>query len=71
MLFDGFVWWYLCNDEVMKYWGGVVLFNINKCVCGLNGLCVNLNLGCNCDVNDGVWRVDSGLLIDKFDFFVL
>lgn len=54
----------------MMYWGGVdlVLF---KCVCGLDNLCVDFGYGCNCDKNDNVWREDSGLFINKFEFFVM
>lgn len=71
LLLDGFAWWHSRNDEAMQYWGGVASSNINKCACGLNGSCANPNLGCNCDANDGVWRVDSGLLTDKSDLPVL
>lgn len=62
-------WWVLCDGQKMMYWGGV-FFDSNMCVCGMNDLCV-MGEVCNCDVNDLMWREDSGLLIDKFILFVM
>lgn len=55
----------------MIYWGGVILVDNYKCVCGLINLCVDLSYGCNCDVNDYVWWEDSGFFNEKFDLLVL
>ena len=47
----------------MTYWGGGNSVP-NMCACGLNGPCAS-SYGCNCDINDFVWREDSGLLTNK------
>ena len=48
----------------MTYWGGAPPGS-GKCACGMNNTYANPKKGCNCDVNDEVWREDSGLLTDK------
>lgn len=53
----------------MNYWGGVLLGS-GKCVCGVIRICVLLFKLCNCDLNNKVWREDSGFLIDKLIFLV-
>ena len=56
---DGFGWWVSRDGNKMTYWGGGNSVP-NMCACGLNGSCA-----CNCDINDDVWREDSGLLTNK------
>ena len=58
-------WWESRDGEKMKYWGGSHYSFPYKCACGLNGTCASKSNGCNCDINDYVWREDSGLLTNK------
>lgn len=44
---------------VIDYWLGVFVGS-NKCVCGVNGMCVDFRLFCNCDIGDKIWREDKG-----------
>ena len=62
---DSYGWWVSRDGEKMKYWGGSHYFFPYKCACGLNGTCARKSDGCNCDINDYVWREDSGLLTNK------
>ena len=62
MKYDG--WWVSRDGARMDNWGGVAT-GIRKCACGLTNSCANNHPRCNCDVNDGVWREDSGYLTDK------
>ena len=57
-------WWVSRDSTKMTYWGGASP-DSGKCACGMNNTCAIPNYGCNCDVNDFVWREDSGLLTDK------
>ena len=57
-------WWVSRDGEKMKYWGGVDS-DPYKCACGLNNTCADTSYKCNCDINDNVWREDSGLLTNK------
>lgn len=41
-----------------------------KCVCGMNGICVESFKVCNCDIVNNVWYVDGGYLIDLRSLFV-
>ena len=36
-----------------------------QCACALTGTCDSDNVGCNCDIEDGVQRDDNGYMIDK------
>ena len=57
-------WWVSRSGQRMDYWGGAT----NRkgwCGCAVTDTCDKSNVKCNCDVNDRVWREDSGLLIDK------
>ena len=56
-------WWVSRDSTIMTYWGGA---NVSyKCACGMTDSCADPSYGCNCDVNDNVWREDSGLLTNK------
>ena len=56
-------WWVSRDSTQMIYWGGAS--ENGKCACGMTKSCADPRYGCNCDVNDYVWREDSGLLTDK------
>ena len=56
-------WWVSRDSQKMRYWGGA---SANyKCACGMTNSCAKPSFGCNCDIDDYVWREDSGLLTDK------
>ena len=59
-----FTWWVSRDSTKMTYWGGASPGS-GKCACGITNSCADPRYGCNCDVNDRVWREDSGLLTDK------
>ena len=59
-----FSWWVSRDSTKMTYWGGASPGS-GKCACGMTNSCADPRYGCNCDVNDQVWREDSGLLTDK------
>ncbi|XP_067021503.1 neurexin-4-like isoform X3 [Acropora muricata] len=65
-------WWVSRNFEKMTYWGGATPADSLKCACGVTSpnSCAGNN-GCNCDINDKVWRKDEGLLKEKSDLPVL
>lgn len=48
------------DGQNMTYWGGA-LRNSRKCANGT----------CNCDINDAVWREDSGLFTYKEDLPII
>ena len=56
-------WWVSRDSVKMTYWGGASVSG--KCACGMTNSCAYSSYGCNCDMNDSVWREDSGLLTDK------
>ncbi|RUA04850.1 MAG: hypothetical protein DSY43_05735 [Gammaproteobacteria bacterium] len=56
-------WWVSRDGQKMDYWGGAAPGSW-KCACGMTKTCP-AGRGCNCDVNDAVWREDSGVLNDK------
>lgn len=68
---DKYGWWVSRNYEDMTYWGGATPADSYKCACGLTNSCANPSYGCNCDINDGEWREDSGFLTEKSDLPVL
>ena len=57
-------WWVSRDSAKMTYWGGASPRS-GKCACGMTSSCAGYRIGCNCDMNDDVWREDSGLLTDK------
>ena len=57
-------WWLSRDSKRMSYWGGASPGS-GKCACGMTNSCANTIDRCNCDMNDNVWREDSGLLTDK------
>lgn len=59
----------LCDFIKMIYWDGVDV-NSDKCVCGIECICVNRIFWCNCDMNDEEWCEDSGFFINKMYLFV-
>ena len=63
----GFGWWVARDGSKMQYWGGAKRTDYGKCACGVSvpNSCADPRHGCNCDINDGSWREDSGLLTEK------
>ncbi|XP_022779597.1 peroxidasin homolog [Stylophora pistillata] len=59
-------WWVSRDSRNMTYWGGASP-DSDKCACGMTKSCADPSIGCNCDMNDDVWREDSGLLTEKKD----
>ena len=57
-------WWVSPDSSSMTYWGGASPGS-RKCACGMTNSCADSSYSCNCDMNDYVWREDSGLLTDK------
>ena len=57
-------WWVSRDSDKMTYWGGASPRSGN-CACGMTNSCTVNRIRCNCDMNDDVWREDSGLLTDK------
>ena len=68
---DPFGWWMSRDNVAMIYWGGATPADSYKCACGLTNTCADPSHGCNCDVNDDVWREDSGYLTEKSQLPVL
>jgi len=63
MIYDsGFAWWVSAAGKRMSNWGGVD-HTRRGCACSLTNSCAKGV--CNCDMNDYVWRQDSGLLDEK------
>ena len=60
----GMAWWVSRDSAKMTYWGGASPAS-GKCACGMTNSCADSSKVCNCDINDNVWREDSGLLTDK------
>ena len=60
----GYSWWVSRDSKHMTYWGGASPGS-GKCACGMTNSCARSGDRCNCDINDKVWREDSGLLTDK------
>ena len=58
-----YAWWVSRDSSKMTYWGGASP-DSGKCACGMTNSCAG-GYGCNCNINDQVWREDSGLLTDK------
>ena len=56
-------WWVSRQGLQMNYWGGATV-NSRNCSCGMNNSCAG-GEKCNCDMNDEVWREDSGYLTDQ------
>lgn len=56
-------WWVSRDGENMTYWGGSGASE--GCACGMSSSCADPQRLCNCDINDNVWREDSGLLTNK------
>ena len=63
LLFRGRAWWVSRQGIRMDYWGGSD--KPGKCGCAILGSCDQPDISCNCNLNDDVWRDDSGLLTDK------
>ena len=59
-----FGWWVSRDSAKMTYWDGASPGS-GKCACGMTNSCARPSEVCNCDMNDEVWREDSGLLTDK------
>ena len=63
LLWDGHGWWVSRQGSKMNYWGGAAV-NSGKCSCGMTNSCAGGRI-CNCGMNDGTWREDSGYLTDR------
>ena len=67
-LMDGF--WVSRDSIEMTYWSGAAPKS-HTCACGMNRTCAqprsstSIECSCNCCVNDGVLREDSGVLTNK------
>ena len=57
-------WWVSRTGLRMDYWGGAT-GRKGLCSCAVTNTCDKSTKKCNCDINDKVWREDSGLLTDK------
>ena len=57
-------WWVSRDGVQMNYWGGAPPGS-RKCACGVSKSCFSSDFPCNCDIDDNVWREDSGFLTDK------
>ena len=57
-------WWVTHDGKVMTYWSDASEA-IQGCACRATCSCANPQHFCNCDINDNVWREDSGLLTNK------
>ena len=68
---DAYGWWVSRDLVKMTYWGGASPADSYKCACGVTNTCADPSYGCNCDVNDGVWREDNGFLTEKSHLPVL
>ena len=62
--YGGMAWWVSRDSAKMTHWGGASPGS-GKCACGMTKSCADTRYGCNCDMEDLVWREDSGLLTDK------
>ncbi|XP_078594422.1 contactin-associated protein-like 2 [Branchiostoma floridae x Branchiostoma japonicum] len=57
--------WWTSRDGQEKYnWSGLTSSR-RTCACGESGSCAIPSISCNCDMNDKVWRKDSGFITDK------
>ena len=63
LLFRGRAWWVSRQGIRMDYWGGSD--KPGTCGCAILESCDQPDINCNCNLNDDVWREDSGLLTDK------
>ncbi|XP_077200637.1 contactin-associated protein-like 4 [Paroedura picta] len=59
-----FSWWIGKINETQTYWGGSMP-DVQKCVCGLQGSCIDSQHDCNCDADRNEWTNDTGLLSYK------
>ena len=59
-------WWVSRDGKAMTY-RGAGNSTPYMCACGLNGSGADPLYGRHCDINDYVWREDSGLLTNKAD----
>ena len=62
--------WMNRTRQLADYFGGGSPGSGN-CACGMTHSCVDPTVPCNCDMNDDVWREDSGYLTYKDDLPVL
>ncbi|XP_035659048.1 neurexin-4-like [Branchiostoma floridae] len=61
-----YAWWVTWDCRETEYWGGASPGSF-ECDCKLTGTCDKSNYPCNCNINDNVWREDSGFLTRKDD----
>lgn len=66
LFFNGvaYGWWVSHDGKVMTYWSEASEAT-KGCACRATSSCTNPQHFCNCDINDYVWREDSGLLTNK------
>ena len=63
-------WWVSRDAKAMKYWrrGNYTPY---ICLCRLNRSCAYPRYGCNCDINDYVWRENRELLTNMAELPVI
>ncbi|XP_019641604.1 PREDICTED: contactin-associated protein-like 2 [Branchiostoma belcheri] len=61
-----YAWWQTWDCREAYYWGGASPGS-QDCDCMVTGTCDNPDHPCNCNINDDVWRQDSGFLTHKDD----
>ncbi|XP_061482188.1 contactin-associated protein-like 4 [Rhineura floridana] len=59
-----FSWWIGKINETQTYWGGSRP-DVQKCACGIQGICIDSQHDCNCDADRNEWTNDTGLLSYK------
>ncbi|XP_066268704.1 contactin-associated protein-like 2 isoform X1 [Branchiostoma lanceolatum] len=61
-----YAWWVTWDCREKNYWGGASPGS-KECECMVTGTCGSPDHPCNCNINDDVWREDSGFLTHKDD----
>ena len=56
--------WVSRDSVAMTYWSGATPEN-HMCACGITNTCAKPSVYCNCNINDDVWREDSGVLTNR------
>ena len=56
--------WVSRDAMEMTYWSGATPEN-HMCACGITNTCAKPSVYCNCNINDNVWRADSGVLTNR------
>ena len=64
-------WWVLRDGKAMTYWGGGIILLTSINAWRLNRSCADPRYGCNCDINDYVWRENRELLTNQAELPVI